>query len=103
MADTLFERITGRSAAAATPIAVNLVLSDETLLGGSSAAADICGYGPIPATVARELVSGAVTDDRSRATMGRRRCDQCEQRPRLMRTMQLRQRGRRLGRQTRCR
>jgi hypothetical protein len=71
MADTLVERATGRSAAAATPIAVNLVLSDETLLGGSSAAADICGYGPIPATVARELVSGAVTDDRSRATLRR--------------------------------
>jgi hypothetical protein len=71
MADTLVERVTGRSAAAATPIAVNLVLSDETLLGGSSAAADICGYGPVPATVARELVSGAVTDDRSRATLRR--------------------------------
>ena len=34
MADTLVERTTGRSAAAATPIAVNLVLSDETLFGG---------------------------------------------------------------------
>ena len=71
MADTLVERVTGRSAAAATPIAVNLVLSDETLLGGSTAPADICGYGPIPASVARGLVVGAVTDQRSRATLRR--------------------------------
>jgi hypothetical protein len=71
MADTLVERVTGRSAAAATPIAVNLVLSDETLLGGSTAPADICGYGPIPAAVARGLVVGAVTDQRSRATLRR--------------------------------
>ena len=71
MADTLVERVTGRSAAAATPIAVILVLSDETLLGGSNAPAEICGYGPIPAAVARGLVSGAVTDERSRATLRR--------------------------------
>ena len=71
MADVLVERVTGRSAAVATPIAVNLVLSDETLLGGSSAPADISGYGPIPAAVARELVSRAVNDERSRATVRR--------------------------------
>ncbi|MGH3552651.1 MAG: HNH endonuclease, partial [Mycobacterium sp.] len=71
MADTLVERVTGRSAAAATPIAVNLVLSDETLLGGGDAPADVCGYGPIPAAVARALVSAAVTDSRSRATLRR--------------------------------
>jgi hypothetical protein len=71
MADTLLERVTGRSATAATPIAVNLVLSDETLLGGSTAPADMGGYGPIPASVARGLVLGAVTDIRSRATLRR--------------------------------
>jgi Domain of unknown function (DUF222) len=71
MADTLVGRVTGRSAAAATPIAVNLVLSGETLLGGSNTPADICGYGPIPAAVARGLVSDAVTDERSRATLRR--------------------------------
>jgi hypothetical protein len=70
MADTLVERVTGRSAAVPTPIAVNLVLSEETLLGGS-VPADICEYGPIPAAVARGLVSGAVTDARSRATLRR--------------------------------
>jgi hypothetical protein len=71
MADTLVERVTGRSAAAATPIAVNLVLSDETLMGGSDAPADVSGYGPIPAAVARRLISGAVSDEGSRATLRR--------------------------------
>ena len=71
MADTLVERATGRDATVPTPIAVNLVLSDETLLGGDSAPADICGYGPIPAAVARAMVSSAVTDQGSRATLRR--------------------------------
>ncbi len=71
MADTLVERVTGRAAAVPAPIAVNLVLTDETLLGAHSAPAQVCGYGPIPAAVARALVSGAVTDRRSRATLRR--------------------------------
>ncbi len=71
MADTLVARITGRSAAAATPIAVNLVLSDETLFGASNAPANIGGYGPMPAAVARELVSDAVSDKRSHAMLRR--------------------------------
>jgi hypothetical protein len=71
MADALVELVTGRSGAVATPIAVNLVVSDETLMGGSSAPAEISGYGPIPAAIARELVSGAVGDERSRATLRR--------------------------------
>jgi hypothetical protein len=71
MADALVERVTGRRSSAATPIAVNLVLSDETLLGGSSAPAEICGYGPIPAAIARELAWAAVGDERSRATLRR--------------------------------
>ncbi|OBB68980.1 HNH endonuclease signature motif containing protein [Mycobacterium sp. 852014-50255_SCH5639931] len=71
MADTLVERVTGRSATVPTPIAVNLVLSDETLLGGDDAPADISGYGPIPAAVARSMISRAVTDRRSSATLRR--------------------------------
>jgi len=71
MADTLVERVTGRGAATPTPIAVNLVLSDETLLGSGNAPADIYGYGPIPASVARGLISDAGTDQRSRATLRR--------------------------------
>ncbi|OBH12891.1 HNH endonuclease signature motif containing protein [Mycobacterium sp. E3247] len=71
MADTLVERVTGRSATVPSPIAVNLVLSDETLLGGDNAPADLAGYGPVPAAVARAMVSSAVTDRRSRATLRR--------------------------------
>jgi hypothetical protein len=71
MADTLVERVTGRPADVPTPIAVNLVVTDETLLGGGGEPARIPGYGPIPATVACQLAAGAVIDPRSRATLRR--------------------------------
>lgn len=71
MADTLVERVTGRSAAVATPVAVNLVLSDETMVGGSTTPATVIGYGPIPAGVARRLIGAAATDPQSRATLRR--------------------------------
>jgi len=51
MADTLVERITGQTTAAAVPITVNVVISDQTLLGGSHEPAWLHGYGPIPAQV----------------------------------------------------
>ena len=71
MADTLFERVTGRPAEVAEPVAVNLVIADETLLGADDGPAVVEGYGPIPASVARGLVNAAVTDDRSRAMLRR--------------------------------
>lgn len=71
MADTLLERVTGLPASVATPIAVQLVLSDETLLGGSPAPATLSGYGPVPAAVARQLISCAVGDPQSRAMLRR--------------------------------
>ena len=71
MADALVERVTGRPAAEPEPIAVNLVISDQTLLAGDNGSALISGYGPIPAAVARRLIDGAVTDRRSRATLRR--------------------------------
>ena len=37
-------------------MAVNLVIADETLLGGDDSPAVMEGYGPIPAAVARRLV-----------------------------------------------
>ena len=49
MADTLVERVTGRSAEVADPVAVNLVIADETLLGADDGPAVVEGYGPIPA------------------------------------------------------
>lgn len=68
MAATLVERVTGRAAASATPIAVNLVVSDETLSGGSTPAV-ITDYGPVPAGIARRLVEHAEADSSCRATL----------------------------------
>jgi Domain of unknown function (DUF222) len=71
MADTLAERVTGRPAGQPEPVAVNLVMSDEALLGGDNSPAVVEGYGSIPASVARNLVGDAATDDRSKATLRR--------------------------------
>jgi Domain of unknown function (DUF222) len=71
MADTLVQRVTGRPAGQAEPVAVNLVISDAALLGAANTAALIGGYGPIPAAVARGLVHDAITDDRAKATLRR--------------------------------
>ena len=60
MADTLVERVTGRPADQPEPVAVNLVISDDALLGGGNTPAVVDGCGPIPAAVARGLVLGAV-------------------------------------------
>ncbi|MDI9974707.1 HNH endonuclease signature motif containing protein [Rhodococcus sp. IEGM 1307] len=60
MVDLLFDRGTGRAAASGVPVAVNLVLSDETLLAGGQEAAQLQGFGPVPAGIARQLVADAV-------------------------------------------
>jgi hypothetical protein len=71
MADTVFERVMGRPAWVADPVAVNLVLSDDTLFGDDDSPAVLEGYGPIPAGVARNLVADALSDEQSRATLRR--------------------------------
>lgn len=71
MADTLVERVTGQAADAPTPIAVNLVITDETLLDAGTEPAQVAGYGPIPAGIARQIIYGAVADPRSGATLRR--------------------------------
>ena len=71
MADTLVERITGQPADVPTPIAVNLVITNESLLGGGIDPARIPGYGPIPAAIACQLASRAITDERSKAALRR--------------------------------
>ena len=55
MADTLVERVTGQTTATAVPVQVHLVVPDTVLLGDRDDAAEIDGYGPIPAELAREL------------------------------------------------
>ena len=49
MADTLVQRVTGQATAAAVPVEVQLVMSEETLLGGGDEPADLVGAGPVPA------------------------------------------------------
>ena len=61
MADTLVERVTGQQAANAVPVAVNLVMSDATLLGAGHEPALVidgaCAGVQVPAQVARNLVA----------------------------------------------
>lgn len=64
MADTLVERITGQARADAVPIAVNLVVSDETLLGNGSAPAWLQEYGGVSADAASDLTRRALADAR---------------------------------------
>lgn len=71
MADTMVERITGRPADEAVPVAVNVVISDQALLGAAGGAAAIAGYGLVPSAVAQKMILDAVTDTRSRATLRR--------------------------------
>lgn len=72
MADTLVERVTGQAKAAAVPIAVNVVMSERTLLGDNNEAAEVDGYGPVPAHVARRLISEGFEADGDVATSIRR-------------------------------
>ncbi|HWJ86068.1 MAG TPA: DUF222 domain-containing protein [Cellulomonas sp.] len=60
MADTLVERLTGQTTAAAVPVTVNLVMSDAALLGAGHEPGHLQGAGPVPAQVARELVAAGL-------------------------------------------
>jgi hypothetical protein len=57
IADTLVERVTGQASADHVPVEVGVVLSDRTLVGMDDEPATVRGYGPIPADVARYLIS----------------------------------------------
>ena len=71
MADTLVERVTGHPADVPVPVAVNLVMTDETLLGGATTPARVPGYGPVPAAIACRLAGDAIADEQSKATLRR--------------------------------
>jgi len=61
MADTLVERVTGRSSAAdGARVDLNLVMTDRALLSGHDEPAHLDGYWPVPADLARELVAQAL-------------------------------------------
>ncbi|WP_323793634.1 DUF222 domain-containing protein, partial [Nocardioides sp.] len=63
MADLMVERLTGQKQAADTGLTIDLVISDESLLGGGNEPAvlpDAPGAPTIPAQVAREVVGHAL-------------------------------------------
>jgi hypothetical protein len=62
MSDTVYERLTGRSAVAPVPITVDVVLSDEALIGTSDEPAEVPEHGPIPAELARRLITEAIDE-----------------------------------------
>ncbi|HEY9564735.1 MAG TPA: DUF222 domain-containing protein [Nocardioides sp.] len=62
MADILVARITGQDdASGQAPVHINLVVSDQTLLGGGNDTAHVDGFGPIPADLARELIERSLS------------------------------------------
>lgn len=65
MADALVGRVVGGTTdeAAATPVALGLVMSDTALLDGADDPAHLDGYGPVPGELAREIVAGALDHD----------------------------------------
>ncbi len=58
MADTLVERVTGQASADDVALDVSVLIGVDTLLDpGCARPAEIAGFGPIPATLARELIA----------------------------------------------
>lgn len=64
MADELYARLTGRSVVDGIDVEVGLVITDAALFGGTSDAADLTGFGPIPAETARDLLRPGGDADR---------------------------------------
>jgi hypothetical protein len=71
MADTVYERVTGKPAEEPESVSLNLVMSDQALWGQDNAPAVLEGYGPIPAAVAQRLIRDAVVDERAVARLRR--------------------------------
>ena len=57
MADTLVERVTGQATAGAVPVEIQLVMPAETLLAQGPEPAAVPGHGPLPASIARDLLA----------------------------------------------
>ncbi|BBX16839.1 HNH endonuclease [Mycolicibacterium duvalii] len=71
MAETIYQRVTGRAATAPVPVALNLVMADTTLAGDDDELGWLPGYGPVPAGFCRALIGQAALDDQTRATLRR--------------------------------
>ncbi|MGA8044904.1 MAG: DUF222 domain-containing protein, partial [Dermatophilaceae bacterium] len=62
MADTLVQRVTGVTAAE-HPVELQLIMTDQSLLGGGDEPAQVPGYGPIPAGIARRWILALLDHD----------------------------------------
>ena len=65
MADTLVCRTTGQATADEVAVEIQLVVSDETLLGAGDVPARLVGHGPVPAGLARRLAYRASKSGRA--------------------------------------
>jgi hypothetical protein len=80
MADALFSRVTGLSAPEDSPVEIQLLMTDRTLLAGAADTAEIDGH-PVPGTIARRLAlavsrpakDGTPTEDSATTTDDPRR------------------------------
>lgn len=54
MADELFARLTGRTVVDGIDVEIGLVMTDETLFADGHTAADLIGFGPVPADLAKD-------------------------------------------------
>ncbi|MEH3157008.1 MAG: HNH endonuclease [Gordonia paraffinivorans] len=63
MADTLLERLTGKATADDVAVSVDVVVPADVLVGGADGAAEVTGYGPIPAETARGMIADALDAD----------------------------------------
>ena len=59
VADHFVARLTGQVTADRTPVRIDLVVSAETLLGDDDEPADVAGFGPVPASVARAMAQAS--------------------------------------------
>jgi hypothetical protein len=75
MADTLVERLTGQANAHQVRVEVQLLMTDQALLGDSHTPAWLHGYGPVPAAFARSVLRRL--DDETKVWMRRVFTDPC--------------------------
>jgi hypothetical protein len=72
MADTLVERVTGQATADDVSAEIGLIMTDSALFGGDDTPAELTGYGPVPAELARALArrSGETDNDETSTAAG---------------------------------
>lgn len=72
MADAFIERLTGQQSAEAVPVTVSLAMSPDAFAGGDDEPAELSGYGPLPADIARGLAAGVTVAEDGAGVLVRR-------------------------------